>query len=95
MMEGLGADSEAKPEPASDIDTSIERQRSGNEKPQFLAKNGEASKRPGAIIVRTKWSLTIRHADRGDRSIISENKFNTFADMHATTMKIKTRKNAF
>jgi hypothetical protein len=46
MMEALGVYSEEKPEPASDIDTSIERQRSGNEKPQFLAKNGEASKAP-------------------------------------------------
>ena len=35
-------------------------------------------------MMRTKWSLTIHHNDRGNRSIISENKFNNFADVHAT-----------
>jgi hypothetical protein len=36
-------------------------------------------------MMRTKWSLTIHHEDRGISSIISENKFNHFADV---TMKI-------
>jgi hypothetical protein len=37
------------------------------------------AKRLGEIMMRTKWSLTIHHEDRGNRSIISENKFNNFA----------------
>jgi hypothetical protein len=36
-------------------------------------------------MMRTKWSLTIHHGDRGISSIISENKFNHFADVHATS----------
>jgi len=46
-------------------------------------------KRPGEIMMRTKWSLTIHHEDRGKRSIISENKFNHFADVHATMKRNK------
>ncbi len=38
--------------------------------------------------MRTKWSLTIHHEDRS-RSIISENKFNHFADVHATMKRNK------
>jgi len=40
-------------------------------------------------MMRTKWSLTIHHEDRGNRSIISENKFNHFADVHATMKRNK------
>jgi hypothetical protein len=37
-------------------------------------------------MTRTKWSLTI-HDDQGKRSVISENTFNHFADVHATMKK--------
>jgi hypothetical protein len=40
-------------------------------------------------MMRTKWSLTIHHEDRGISLIISENKFNHFADV---TMKINKGK---
>ena len=43
----------------------------------------------GEILMRTKWSLTIHHEERGKRSIISENKFNHFADVHATMKRNK------
>jgi hypothetical protein len=45
-------------------------------------------KRLGEIMTRTKWSLTI-HDDQGKRSVISENTFNHFADVHATMKKNK------
>jgi hypothetical protein len=40
-------------------------------------------------MMRTKWSLTIHREDRGKRSIVSENKFNHFADVHATMKRNK------
>jgi hypothetical protein len=43
----------------------------------------------GEIVMRTKWSLTIHREDRGKRSIISESKFNHFADVHATMKRNK------
>ena len=43
----------------------------------------------GEIVMRTKWSLTIHHEERGNRSIISENKFNHFEDVHATMKRNK------
>jgi hypothetical protein len=46
-------------------------------------------KRLGEIMMRTKWSLTIHQEDGGNRSIISENKFNHFADVHATMKRNK------
>ena len=49
----------------------------------------EPHKRTGEIMMRTKWSLTIHHEDRDKRSIISENKFNNFADVHATMKRNK------
>jgi hypothetical protein len=49
----------------------------------------EPHNRIGEIMMRTKWSLTIHHEDRGKRSIISENKFNNFADVHATMKRNK------
>jgi hypothetical protein len=42
-------------------------------------------------MMRTKWSLTIHHEDQGKRSIISENKFSNFADVHATMKLHKGR----
>jgi hypothetical protein len=46
-------------------------------------------KRLGEIMTRTKWSLTIHHDDQGKRSIISENTFNHFAELHATMKRHK------
>ena len=43
-------------------------------------------------MMRTKWSLTIHHDDQGGRSIISENKFEHFADLHATMKRNKGKK---
>jgi hypothetical protein len=43
----------------------------------------------GKIVMRTKWSVAIHHEDEGKRSIISENKFNHFADVHATMKRNK------
>ena len=40
-------------------------------------------------MTRTKWSLTIHREDRGKRSIVSENQFNHFADVHATMKRNK------
>jgi hypothetical protein len=40
-------------------------------------------------MMRTKWSLTIHHDDRGERSIISECQFNHFADVHAAMKRNK------
>ena len=40
-------------------------------------------------MMRTKWSLTIYYEDQGKRSIISENKFSSFADVHATMKRNK------
>jgi hypothetical protein len=40
-------------------------------------------------MTRTKWSLTVRHEDRGKRSTISEDKFNNFSDVHATMKRNK------
>jgi hypothetical protein len=49
----------------------------------------EPHNRIGEIMMSTKWSLTIHHEDRDKRSIISENKFNNFADVHATMKRNK------
>jgi hypothetical protein len=46
-------------------------------------------KRLGEIMTRTKWSLTIHHDDQGNRSVISENTFNHFAEVHATMKRNK------
>jgi hypothetical protein len=40
-------------------------------------------------MTRTKWSLTIHDDEQGNRSVISENKFNHFAELHATMKKNK------
>jgi hypothetical protein len=40
-------------------------------------------------MMRAKWSLAIHHEDQGKRSIISENKFSSFADVHATMKRHK------
>jgi hypothetical protein len=42
-------------------------------------------------MTRTKWSLTIHHEDRANRSVISQNTFNHFAELHATMKKNKGR----
>jgi hypothetical protein len=43
----------------------------------------------GEVMMRTKWSLTIHHEDQGKRSVVSENRFNNFADLHATMKRNK------
>jgi hypothetical protein len=55
----------------------------------FRQRIAKLSKRLGDTMMRTKWSLTIHHEDRGERSIIAENKFNNFADVHATMKRNK------
>lgn len=40
-------------------------------------------------MTRTKWSLTIHDDDQGSRSVISENTFNHFTELHATMTKNK------
>jgi hypothetical protein len=40
-------------------------------------------------MTRTTWSLTIHHDDQGKRSIIFENTFNHFAEVHATMKRNK------
>jgi hypothetical protein len=39
--------------------------------------------------MRTKWSLTIHHEDQGQGTILSQNNFNHFADVHAAMKKNK------
>jgi hypothetical protein len=40
-------------------------------------------------MMRTKWSLTIHHEDQGKRSVVSKDRFNNFADLHATMKRNK------
>ena len=40
-------------------------------------------------MMRTKWSLAIHHEDQGEGSLISENRFSNFADVHATMKRNK------
>jgi hypothetical protein len=42
-------------------------------------------------MTRTKWSLTIHDDDQGNRSVISENTFTHFAEVHATMKKNKRK----
>lgn len=41
------------------------------------------------IMMRKRWSLAVHHEDRGEGSLISENHFIHFADVHATMKKNK------
>ena len=58
----------------------------GYEKPQFLTINCLNDR---GIMMRTKWSLAIHHEDRGEGSLISEDHFVHFADVHATMKRNK------
>ncbi len=40
-------------------------------------------------MMRTKWSLAIHHEDQGEGSLILENRFRNFADVHATMKRNK------
>ena len=54
---------------------------SDNQLPSFINDRG--------IMMRTKWSLAIHHEDRGEGSLISEDHFVHFADVHATMKRNK------
>jgi hypothetical protein len=55
----------------------------------FLQRMAKLQNRLGVSVMRTKWSLTIHHDEEGKRSIVSENKFNSFADVHMTMKRNK------
>jgi len=46
-------------------------------------------------MTRDRWSLAVHHEDGGDGSLISENDFIHFADVHATMKKTKEGRSSF
>jgi len=65
--------------------------RSRKEKALFANEIVKAHKRIGEFVMRKRWSLAVHHEDRSEGSLISENHFIHFADVHATMKKNKGR----
>ena len=45
----------------------------------------------GGITMRTRWSIAVHHEDRNEDSLISEDHFIHFADVHARMKKNKDK----
>ncbi len=62
----------------------------GDKKDSILIRNGTSSDF-GEITMRTRWSIAIHHEARGEDSLISEDHFVHFADVHQRMKRDKDK----
>jgi hypothetical protein len=61
-------------------------------KKDLIAAHDRALSNFGEITMRTRWSIAIHHEDRSEHSLISEDHFVHFADVHERMKKNKDKK---